>query len=196
MNPAAGSDCGKVPASARFLMRGVTLQPLRDLGRGNQTSTIHSTLDLASCTNTIVTRNCAESASAVRACVPFCGECARTNARHSRVVANSSDLTGCPWSFLEPLLLISPNEDRKRRRPTPSRRCMSTFAPGCQWRFLPWSSAPGQSVVPIRRWSKNGTWSRVLTALHARRARARPKDRDPRMSLSTRTSLAGLRTEV
>ena len=50
---------------------------------------------------------------------------------------------------------------------------------GCQWRFLPaefgkWTRAWSQ----FRRWSGNGTWARVLAALHrlARRAAGRAAD--------------------
>jgi len=48
-------------------------------------------------------------------------------------------------------------------------RCSTSRHTGCQWAF------PTRGVRPLdqqcgpnfRRWSKNGTWSRVLTALHA-----------------------------
>jgi len=81
-----------------------------------------------------------------------------------------------------------------RRRPTPRRRCDALhLAHRCQWRFLPEEFGPWTRVwSQFRRWSKNGTWSRVLTALHAssRTALGRKAPR-PRWSLSTRTSLAG-----
>lgn len=39
---------------------------------------------------------------------------------------------------------------------------------GCQWRFLPESLGPWTRVwSQFRRWSRNGTWSRALTVLHA-----------------------------
>jgi transposase len=52
---------------------------------------------------------------------------------------------------------------------------------GCQWRYLPESFGPWTRVwSQFRRWSRNGTWARALTALHAAareaagRARATP----------------------
>jgi putative transposase len=39
---------------------------------------------------------------------------------------------------------------------------------GCQWRYLPESFGPWTRVwSQSRRWSRNGTWTRALTALHA-----------------------------
>jgi len=105
-----------------------------------------------------------------------------------------SDLTDAQWSFLEPLLLISSNEDRNTETTYPRRRCDALhLAHRVPMAFptrgvRPWTRVWSQ----FRRWSKNGTWSRVLTALHARRARrSAERHRDPRWSLSTRTSLAG-----
>jgi len=81
-----------------------------------------------------------------------------------------------------------------RRRPTPRRRCDALhLAHRVPMAFptrgvRPWTRVWSQ----FRRWSKNGTWSRVLTALHASsRTRSAERHRDPRWSLSTRTSLAG-----
>src|SRR3954470_22037804 len=39
---------------------------------------------------------------------------------------------------------------------------------GCQWRYLPHSFEPWTRVwSQFRRWSRNGTWARALTVLHA-----------------------------
>jgi putative transposase len=39
---------------------------------------------------------------------------------------------------------------------------------GCQWRFLPEEFGPWTRIwSQFRRWSRNGTWTRVLVALHA-----------------------------
>ena len=39
---------------------------------------------------------------------------------------------------------------------------------GCQWRYLPGSFGPWTRVwSQFRRWSRNGTWARALTVLHA-----------------------------
>jgi len=54
---------------------------------------------------------------------------------------------------------------------------------GCQWRFLPVEFGPWTRVwSQFRRWSKNGTWSRVLTALHASSRTALGR-KDPRPSM-------------
>ncbi len=52
---------------------------------------------------------------------------------------------------------------------------------GCQWRYLPHSFGPWTRVwSQFRRWSRDGTWARALTVLHAAareaegRAEARP----------------------
>jgi len=116
---------------------------------------------------------------------PFCGECARSHARHRRVVANSSDLTDAQWSFLEPLLLISSKRGPKHgddlRHVVDAMLYISHT--GCQWRFLPEEFGPWTRVwSQFRRWSKNGTWSRVLTALHASSRTALGR-KDPRPSM-------------
>jgi putative transposase len=39
---------------------------------------------------------------------------------------------------------------------------------GCQWRFLPEEFGPWTRIwSQFRRWSRNGTWTRVVVALHA-----------------------------
>jgi transposase len=39
---------------------------------------------------------------------------------------------------------------------------------GCQWRYLPESFGPWTRLwSQFRRWSRNGTWARALTVLHA-----------------------------
>lgn len=83
-------------------------------------------------------------------------------------MAYATDLTDAQWATLEPLLL-SPG------KPGPKHRDLRTVVngllyvshTGCQWRFLPseygsWTRAWSQ----FRRWSRNGTWTRVLAALH------------------------------
>jgi putative transposase len=132
-----------------------------------------------------LTRHASLTESSLRACVPFCGECARSHARHRRVVANSSDLTDAQWSFLEPLLLISSKRGPKHgddlRHVVDAMLYISHT--GCQWRFLPVEFGPWTRVwSQFRRWSKNGTWSRVLTALHASSRTALGR-KDPRPSM-------------
>ena len=52
---------------------------------------------------------------------------------------------------------------------------------GCQWRFLPESYGKWTRVwSQFRRWSRNGTWARLLVALHAEaRTAAGRADRHP-----------------
>ena len=39
---------------------------------------------------------------------------------------------------------------------------------GCQWRYLPESFGPWTRVwSQFRRWSRNGSWTRALTVMHA-----------------------------
>ena len=45
---------------------------------------------------------------------------------------------------------------------------LDIFHSGCQWRFLPESFRPWTRVwSQFRRWSRNDTWARTLTVLHA-----------------------------
>ena len=107
--------------------------------------------------------------SLLRACVLF-GECAESHDRHNHVVAYSSDLTDAQWCVLEPLLLVSSKRGPKHgddiRHVVDAMLYISHT--GCQWRFLPEQFGPWTRVwSQFRRWSRNGTWARVLTALHA-----------------------------
>jgi putative transposase len=97
-------------------------------------------------------------------------------------VAYSSDLTDAQWKFLEPLLLVpskrGPKHGNDLRKVVDGMLYISHT--GCQWRYLPDEFGPWTRVrSQFRRWSRNGTWTQVLAALHA----------------SSRTH-AGLRTEV
>jgi len=114
-------------------------------------------------------------------------------------VAYSSDLTDAQWSFLEPLLLISSKRGPKHgddlRHVVDAMLYISHT--GCQWRFLPVEFGPWTRVwSQFRRWSKNGTWSRVLTALHAssRTALGRKAPRPSMVVIDTHLA-RGLRTE-
>ena len=85
-------------------------------------------------------------------------------------MAYSSDLTGEQWTLLEPVF----NAPGKRgpKHATDLRRVVDAMLyishTGCQWRFLPESFGPGTRVWSrFRRWSRNGTWARALTVLHA-----------------------------
>ena len=85
-------------------------------------------------------------------------------------MAYSSDLTDAQWNLLEPLLVTSSKRGPKHgddlRHVVDAMLYISHT--GCQWRFLPDQFGPWTRVwSQFRRWSRNGTWTRVLTALHA-----------------------------
>jgi transposase/SAM-dependent methyltransferase len=105
----------------------------------------------------------------LRGCVLF-GECAKGHDRHHQVVAYSSDLTNAQWNLLEPLLLVPSKRGPKHR--SDLRHVVDAMLyishTGCQWRFLPEQFGPWTRVwSQFRRWSRNGTWTRLLTTLHA-----------------------------
>ena len=120
----------------------------------------------------------------LRACVLF-GECARDFGRHHQVVAYSSDLTDAQWKVLEPLLLGTskrgPKHGADLRHVVDAMLYISHT--GCQWRFLPEEFGPWTRVwSQFRRWSRNGTWTRVLAVLHAS-SRIALGRKDPRPSM-------------
>ena len=105
----------------------------------------------------------------LRGCVLF-GECVGSHRRHHHVVAYSSDLTDAQWNLLEPLLVTSSKRGTKHgddlRHVVDAMLYISHT--GCQWRFLPHQFGPWTRVwSQFRRWSRNGTWARVLASLHA-----------------------------
>lgn len=82
----------------------------------------------------------------------------------------TSDLTDEQWALLEPVF-NTPGKRGPKHAPD-LRRVVDAMLyvshPGCQWRFLPESLGPWTRVwSQFRRWSRNGTWARALTALHA-----------------------------
>ena len=87
-----------------------------------------------------------------------------------QIVAYSSDLTDAQWKFLEPLLLVpskrGPKHGNDLRKVVEGMLYISHT--GCQWRYLPDEFGPWTRVwSQFRRWSRNGTWTQVLAALHA-----------------------------
>jgi transposase len=82
----------------------------------------------------------------------------------------SSDLTDEQWALLEPVFNApgkrGPKDAPDLRRVVDAMLYVSHT--GCQWRYLPESSGPWTRVwSQFRRWSRNGTWTRALTVLHA-----------------------------
>jgi transposase len=85
-------------------------------------------------------------------------------------VAGRHDLSDAQWAVLEPLL---PTGARPGRPPRWSRR---QLIDGIRWRIrvgAPWRDVPERygswpaAYALFRRWQRDGTWARVLTALQA-----------------------------
>lgn len=81
----------------------------------------------------------------------------------------SSDLTDEQWALLAPVFNM-PGKRGPKHAPD-LRRVVDVMLyvshTGCQWRYLPESFGPWTRVwSQFRRWSRNGTWARALTALH------------------------------
>ncbi len=81
-----------------------------------------------------------------------------------------SDLTDEQWELLEPVF-NTPGK-RGRRHAAVLRTVVDGMLyisqTGCQWRYLPESFGPWTRVwSQFRRRSRNGTWARALTVLHA-----------------------------
>ena len=82
----------------------------------------------------------------------------------------ASDLTDEQWALLKPVF-NTPGKRGPRHAPD-LRRVVDAMLyvshTGCQWRFPPESFGPWTRVwSQFRRWSRNGTWARALTVLHA-----------------------------
>ncbi len=85
-------------------------------------------------------------------------------------MAYPSDLTDAQWDLLEPVF-NTPGK-RSRRHGEDLRVVVDAMLyivqTGCQWRYLPESFGPWTRVwSQFRRWSRNGTWARAQTVLHA-----------------------------
>lgn len=85
-------------------------------------------------------------------------------------VTRRFDLTDVQWAVLEPLLPTSKRPGR------PSLWTRRQLIDGIRWRIrvgAPWRDVPPQygswsAVYALfRRWQRNGTWPRILTALQA-----------------------------
>ncbi len=87
-----------------------------------------------------------------------------------RGVSYPSDLTDGQWALLEPVFNVPGKRGRKRADDlrTVVDAMLYIAQTGCQWRYLPESFGPWTRVCSqFRRWSRNGTWARALTVLHA-----------------------------
>ena len=87
------------------------------------------------------------------------------------LAAGRHDLADCEWSVLEPLL---PRGKRAGRPPKWPRRQLINgirwrIRAGAPWRDIPSCYGPWQSAYGLfRRWQRDGTWRKIVTALQAR----------------------------
>ena len=85
-------------------------------------------------------------------------------------MAYTSDLTDEQWELLEPVF-NTPGKCGPKHAPDLRRvvdAMLYVSRTGCRWRFLPETFGPWTRVwSQFRRWSRNGTWARALTVLHA-----------------------------
>jgi putative transposase len=85
-------------------------------------------------------------------------------------MAYPSDLSDDQWGLLEPVFNAPGKRGRKHAEDlrTVVDAMLYIAHTGCQWRYLPASFGPWTRVwSQFRRWSRNGTWARALTVLHA-----------------------------
>ena len=80
-----------------------------------------------------------------------------------------TDLTNDQWKLLEPILVTKgkrgPQFGADLRHVVDAMLYITHT--GCQWRLLPHEFGPWTRVwSQFRRWSRNGTWARVLAVLH------------------------------
>lgn len=85
-------------------------------------------------------------------------------------VSRRHDLTDAHWAALEPLLPVG------RRPGRPSRWTKRQLIDAIRWRIrvgAPWRDVPGcygswaAAYAVFRRWQRNGTWARILSALQS-----------------------------
>jgi len=86
-------------------------------------------------------------------------------------VTGRADLTDAQWAVLEPLLPRGKKPGRPRKYPL--RQLIDGIRwrvrTGVPWRDVPEQYGPWQSVYGLfRRWQRDGTWRRMVTALQAR----------------------------
>lgn len=87
-----------------------------------------------------------------------------------KIAKYDTDLTDAQWTFLEPLL---PKACSRGRPPTDRRRVINAILyiikGGIQWRLLPTTFPPWQTVYHIfRRWTLDHTWEALNGRLRAR----------------------------
>jgi transposase len=86
-------------------------------------------------------------------------------------VTGRADLTDAQWAVPEPLLPRGKKPGRRRKYPR--RQLIDGIRwrvrAGAPWRDVPARYGPWQSVYGLfRRWQRDGTWPKTVTALQAR----------------------------
>ena len=110
-----------------------------------------------------------------------------------RGMSYPSDLTDEQWALLEQVFNAPGKRGRKHSDDLRSvvDAMLYIAQTGCQWRYLPESFGPWTRVwSQFRRWSRNGTWARALTVLHAAAREADGRAEAPRSMLVIDTHLA------
>ena len=93
-----------------------------------------------------------------------------------------SDLTDAEWGLLQPLL---PGPARRGRPRSVDLRAVVdgiryVLRTGCQWRALPRDLPRWPTVYAyLRRWERDGTWTRVHATLRGRARRAAGREPTP-----------------
>ena len=108
-------------------------------------------------------------------------------------MAYPSDLTDDQWMLLESLFNAPGKRGRKHADDlrTVVDAMLFISHTGCQWRYLPDSFGPWTRVwSQFRRWSRNGTWARALTVLHAAARQAEGREHAAPSMLVIDTHLA------
>ena len=77
-----------------------------------------------------------------------------------------SDLSDAQWSVVAPVLRAACGRSGRLPRRELLNAIFYVLRTGCQWRYLPKSYPRWTSVYScFRRWSRNGTWDKVVEAL-------------------------------
>ena len=77
-----------------------------------------------------------------------------------------SDLSDAQWKVVAPVLRAACGRSGRLPRRDLLNAIFYVLRTGCQWRYLPKSYPKWNSVYScFRRWSRNGTWDKVVEAL-------------------------------
>ncbi len=77
-----------------------------------------------------------------------------------------SDLSDAQWTVVAPVLRAACGRSGRLPRRELLNAIFYVLRTGCQWRYLPQSYPKWNSVYScFRRWSRNGTWDKVVEAL-------------------------------